>query len=149
MEISKEFTFEASHILPNHPGKCSNLHGHSWRLIVYVEGKTDKETGMVADYADLKAGVQPIIDDLDHAHLGAWETDKVNILPTGEGVKVVKWLLRPDPDEQFNPTCENLLIEIGKQLIKRGVIFSRLTLCETAATSASITREEFNHACRR
>lgn len=145
MEIAKEFTFEASHILPNHPGKCSNLHGHSWRLIVYVEGKVDPQTGMVCDYADLKAGVEPVIGDLDHAHLGAWETRTATISDP-VSTKSVEWL---DPYGNFNPTCENLLIAIGKQLIKRSVIFSRLTLCETVNTSASITREEFNHACRR
>jgi len=71
MIISKRFTFEASHILPKHEGKCSRLHGHSWGLTVAVSGDVDPETGFVMDYAKLKALVNKhIIDNIDHSHLG-------------------------------------------------------------------------------
>ena len=32
------FGFEAAHQLPWHPGRCRDLHGHSYRLEVTVEG---------------------------------------------------------------------------------------------------------------
>jgi 6-pyruvoyltetrahydropterin/6-carboxytetrahydropterin synthase len=140
MEICKEFTFEASHVLPHHKGKCSNLHGHSWKLTVYVRGPVDRETGMVVDYADIKSSIQPIIDDLDHAHLGAWKTDKVEIASPLH-TKSVTWLY-PMLDT-FNPTSENLLIEIAKQIVKRGQVFSSLTLDETCTVSCLLTWEEF------
>src|SRR5260370_5755842 len=38
VQIRKSFTFEAAHVLPHHPGKCSTLHGHSYRLDVALEG---------------------------------------------------------------------------------------------------------------
>jgi len=141
MEICKEFTFEASHVLPHHKGKCSNLHGHSWKLTVYVRGPVDTETGMVVDYGDIKSSIQPIIDELDHAHLGAWETDKVSISSKQEYpgcTKQVSWL------RTTNPTSENLLIEIAKQIVKRGQVFSSLTLDETCTVSCLLTWEEFN-----
>jgi len=148
MEICKEFTFEASHVLPNHKGKCSNLHGHSWKLTVYVRGPVDEETGMVVDYGDIKSSIQPIIDDLDHAHLGAWETDRVTILhkPESGGIKGVGWLIweKPGVLKFFNPTSENLLIEIARQIVKRGQVFSSLTLDETCTVSCLLTWEEFN-----
>jgi 6-pyruvoyltetrahydropterin/6-carboxytetrahydropterin synthase len=137
MEICKEFKFEASHVLPHHKGKCSNLHGHSWKLTVYIRGPVDEETGMVVDYGDIKSSIQPIIDDLDHAHLGAWSTDKVTILGGG-GTKHVSWL------RTHNPTSENLLIEIARQIVKRGQVFSSLTLDETCTVSCLLTWEEFN-----
>lgn len=136
MEICKKFTFEASHVLPNHKGKCSNLHGHSWKLTVYMRGPVDSETGMVVDYGDIKSSIQPIIDDLDHAHLGAWSTDRVTIL--GSNTKQVAWLVTG------NPTSENLLIEIARQIVKRGQVFSSLTLDETCTVSCLLTWEEFN-----
>ena len=141
MEICKEFTFEASHVLPHHKGKCSNLHGHSWKLTVYVRGPVDEESGMVVDYADIKSSIQPIIDDLDHAHLGAWCTVKVVIADGVPGHITTK---RPDwlPID-FNPTSENLLIEIAKQIVKRGQVFSSLTLDETCTVSCLLTWEEF------
>ena len=73
-QLSKKFTFEASHQLPNHDGKCRRLHGHSWTGWVNVQGDTLAEQGakggMVMDYSDLKAAVQPIVEEmLDHHHL--------------------------------------------------------------------------------
>src|SRR5438034_5141876 len=52
MLLRKTFRFEASHILPKHPGKCSRLHGHSWVLHVSITGPINRDTGFVMDYAD-------------------------------------------------------------------------------------------------
>jgi 6-pyruvoyltetrahydropterin/6-carboxytetrahydropterin synthase len=71
MEIFKEFTFEAAHRLPNVPPghKCARLHGHSFRVGVYVRGVVDEHSGWVMDFADVAAAVQPVIDRLDHFYL--------------------------------------------------------------------------------
>lgn len=68
MSVSKEFCFESSHILPWHPGKCRNLHGHSWRLWVELKGKVMCDA-FVMDFYDLGQMVSPIVDALDHNHL--------------------------------------------------------------------------------
>jgi 6-pyruvoyltetrahydropterin/6-carboxytetrahydropterin synthase len=74
LTLAKEFTFEASHVLPKHEGKCSRLHGHSWVLTVYVDGYVDPECGFVVDYAKLKKCVnEHIIEKVDHNHLGCWD----------------------------------------------------------------------------
>ena len=71
MKISKDFAFEASHMLPNHPGKCSRLHGHSWTGHVTVIGDVNPSTGFVMDYYDLSEIIRKrIFDPLDHRHLG-------------------------------------------------------------------------------
>ena len=70
MKIGKHFEFEASHILPKHPGKCSRMHGHSYKLIVIIDGSVDKETGMVVDFAVLSDIVkEEIINKYDHRHM--------------------------------------------------------------------------------
>jgi 6-pyruvoyltetrahydropterin/6-carboxytetrahydropterin synthase len=71
MEIYKEFTFEAAHLLPNVPAghKCGRLHGHSFRVQVHVAGPLHPELGWVMDFADLKAVVRPVIARLDHYYL--------------------------------------------------------------------------------
>lgn len=68
MEIFKEFTFEAAHRLPNVPEghKCARLHGHSFRVRVYVDGPVDDAVGWVMDFGDIKAAFKPILDRLDH-----------------------------------------------------------------------------------
>jgi 6-pyruvoyltetrahydropterin/6-carboxytetrahydropterin synthase len=72
MNTNKEFTFEASHILSRHEGKCSRLHGHSWRVLVELEGPVQSATGFVLDYAMLSGIVDPIIQRFDHRHLNAF-----------------------------------------------------------------------------
>ena len=40
MEIWKEFSFDAAHLLPNVPEghKCRRLHGHTYTVRIYVRG---------------------------------------------------------------------------------------------------------------
>jgi 6-pyruvoyltetrahydropterin/6-carboxytetrahydropterin synthase len=76
MELFKEFTFEAAHRLPRVPAghKCARLHGHSYRVVVRVAGPVIPDTGMVMDFADIKAAFEPIIDEhLDHQYLNEVE----------------------------------------------------------------------------
>lgn len=66
LKISKEFCWQMSHRLPFHKGLCSNIHGHSYKLRVTLVGETDPN-GMVMDFYDLVAIVQPLIDQLEHS----------------------------------------------------------------------------------
>lgn len=71
MKIFREFRFEAAHMLPDVPPdhKCRRLHGHSYRLVVFVEGPIQPTTGWVMDFADLRAAIDPLIEQLDHRYL--------------------------------------------------------------------------------
>ncbi len=68
MKIAKEFRWEMGHRLPEHTGLCRNIHGHSYKLIVELEGELN-ENGMIIDFYDLGLIVKPIIDRLDHSFL--------------------------------------------------------------------------------
>ncbi len=46
MIVLKEFEFDAAHYLPSYNGKCEHLHGHTYKLVVKVDGRPDME-GMV------------------------------------------------------------------------------------------------------
>ena len=74
MKIAKEFRWEMGHRLPEHFGKCKNIHGHSYRMIVEFEGEVDK-SGMVMDYYDLKKIVELVVEKLDHAFM-VYKEDK-------------------------------------------------------------------------
>ena len=71
MELVKDYTFEAAHLLPHVPEghKCARLHGHSFRVTVHVEGPVDERMGWVMDYADVSAVVKPVVKQLDHRYL--------------------------------------------------------------------------------
>lgn len=75
MDIFREFRFEAAHRLPHVPEghKCGRLHGHSYRLEVHVRGDVDPVTGMVMDFAEIKAAFRPLEDMLDHHYLNEVE----------------------------------------------------------------------------
>ena len=66
MKIAKEFRWEMGHRLLEHKGKCYNLHGHSYKLLVEFNGYVDSH-GMVIDYFDVKKIVGPIVKELDHS----------------------------------------------------------------------------------
>lgn len=116
IKTTKSFTFDAAHFLPNHKGKCANMHGHTYKLEVTVvreQGKLSdggSDEGMVIDFADLKAVVKAeVIDKMDHTVLN-------DVLP-------------------FRTTAENIVGHIYRVLSDKlqssGVIVDRIKLWET------------------
>ncbi|MBM4108276.1 MAG: 6-carboxytetrahydropterin synthase QueD [Phycisphaerae bacterium] len=118
MEVFKEFRFEAAHRLSGVPEghKCARLHGHSYRVRVYVEGPLDPRVGWVIDFADIKRAFKPLYDRLDHCLLNELE---------GIG----------------NPTAENLARWIWPRLKPALPGLSRLEVRETP-TSGCVYRGE-------
>lgn len=75
MEIFKEFVVDAAHRLPDVPEghKCSRLHGHSFRIGIYVRGPVEPKCGWVMDFGTIKEAFQPLFDALDHHYLNEIE----------------------------------------------------------------------------
>ena len=87
MLVSREFDFEASHQLPNHPGKCRNLHGHGYRLRVTCEAAVDPTTGIAIDFGRVKQAVaEHVLATLDHTHL-----NDLLALPSAENLCTWIW----------------------------------------------------------
>lgn len=69
MTIMKQFTFDSSHQLMDYDGPCANLHGHTYKLEIYVSGPLTKQ-GFVVDFTTIKKVVhENVIQMLDHHHL--------------------------------------------------------------------------------
>lgn len=69
LTVMKQFSFDSAHQLHGYDGPCANLHGHTYKLEVYVKGVVDS-FGFVIDFAILKKIVKEnIIDLLDHQFL--------------------------------------------------------------------------------
>lgn len=83
--ISKDFGFAAAHCIPDHPGKCRNLHGHNYRVRVHLRASQLDELGMVIDFTKLKVWMKEVMGRFDHRVL--------NELP---------------PFDRINPTAEQL-----------------------------------------
>jgi len=99
MKIFKDFSFEAAHRLPLVPEthKCSNLHGHSFKVRLYVEGPINSE-GWVMDFSEIKSIAKPAIDRLDHTYL-----NEVEGLENPTSENIAKWIW-----QKLKPTLTNL-----------------------------------------
>ena len=74
MEITKEFTIDLAHRLSNHPAKCINVHGHTYKIQVTIKWDIDKETGMVMDFGEFKKVKDRCNEYRDHRYLyKRWE----------------------------------------------------------------------------
>jgi 6-pyruvoyltetrahydropterin/6-carboxytetrahydropterin synthase len=95
MKIFKEFTFEAAHKLPMVPSthKCSNLHGHSFRVKICLDGPLN-EMGWVMDFSEVKKICSPYIEILDHSYLN--EIDGLSN-PTSENIAIWLWQKLKEP----------------------------------------------------
>ena len=56
---------DCAHFLPGHP-KCGQLHGHTYKVEVVVEGEASG--GMVIDFADLRGRIREVLGRYDHRH---------------------------------------------------------------------------------
>ncbi|MBS1716987.1 MAG: 6-carboxytetrahydropterin synthase QueD [Armatimonadetes bacterium] len=118
MEVSKSFTLEAAHWLPNvsEGHKCGRMHGHSFHVEVTVSGEVGAESGWVMDFAEIKRVFQPIHDLLDH-----------NCLNNIPGLE--------------NPTSESLAKWIWQRLAADLPGLCRITIQETCTSRCSYTGE--------
>jgi 6-pyruvoyltetrahydropterin/6-carboxytetrahydropterin synthase len=95
VRLTRDFTFEAAHLLPRAPEghKCRRLHGHSFRVEVTVEGEVDPATGWFLDYAEITRLVEPLRLQLDHYYL-----NEVKGLENATSENLARWIwdrLRP------------------------------------------------------
>ena len=65
--------FAAAHQLTMVGEKCENLHGHNWKIEVYVTGEQTDDAGVLMDFGIIKKHVREIMALLDHKFLNELE----------------------------------------------------------------------------
>jgi len=83
-EVMIEEEFSAAHALRGYRGKCENLHGHNWKVEVYVRGEQLDQVGMLVDFKDIKAATRRVMKYLDHQNLNELKPFDVEINPSSE-----------------------------------------------------------------
>ena len=110
--------FAAAHQLTMVAKKCENLHGHNWKVEVYVKGERLNEAGVLVDFGIIKGHVKEIMKRLDHKFL--------NELPEFQNTP---------------PSSESLAVYIAESLQKMidepGVVVSRVTTWESEDACAT------------
>jgi 6-pyruvoyltetrahydropterin/6-carboxytetrahydropterin synthase len=110
--------FAAAHQLTMVGEKCENLHGHNWKIEVYVVGKKLDEAGVLIDFGIIKKHVAEIMSLLDH-----------------------KFLNDLDYFKNDQPSSENIAGVIARELQKRidntGVSVSRVAAWESENACAT------------
>jgi len=126
-------------------------------LHVETEGQVNEETGFVMDYAEMSAVVKPLVEKLDHRHLGAWCVflkDRTKIDDSAISDSLLAEIWGADEDYfsswkvpglplDFYPSSENLLFWIGSQLAEIQFRWSKLALEETCTSYAELGLDEF------
>ena len=112
MKIFRTYTIHSARFIPtlnsNHP--CSTMHGHTFKIIIEIDGPIDKQTGFVMDFYDLDTIINnKIINKIDH-----------KVLNEIKGLE--------------NPSSEFLSIWVWNQLIKDIPFLSQVTISEDHGT---------------
>lgn len=139
IRLTKEFTFEAAHMLEGYDGLCREIHGHSYRLFVTVKGEPESDSsspklGMVMDFGDLKRIVnEQIVGRLDHSFMMR------NTLAAEDILNQLSYRFAKIVLTDYQPTCENMLSDFAERLL--GALPENIELCslrlhETASSYA-------------
>ena len=117
-ELKVVTKFAAAHQLTMVGSKCENLHGHNWKVEVYVTGEKLDKGGVVMDFGEIKKHVAEIMSMLDH-----------------------KYLNELDYFKQSQPSSENIAYFVATELQKRidnqAVSVSRVTAWESDDAGAT------------
>jgi 6-pyruvoyltetrahydropterin/6-carboxytetrahydropterin synthase len=92
-ELVVEQHFEAAHFLRGYQGKCENLHGHRYSVVVRLKTNKLNNIGLAYDFTDIKRHLKDIMARLDHVCL--------NDVP---------------PFDKINPSAENIATTIYNEL---------------------------------
>ena len=104
-QLTTHASFDSAHFLAGYQGKCSNLHGHRWKLEVTVSSEElegeGQIRGMVVDFGELKNDVKDLADEFDHCLIietGSLKEKTMEVLAE-EDFRIIQ--------VDFRPTAEN------------------------------------------
>lgn len=134
-KIKSEVQFDMAHYLSGYDGKCSNIHGHRYKLIVKLKSETlhkgGQLRGMVEDFSTFKNSLKEIAEIFDHKLIvennedGKALSDRLKDLPNNFDIVFVS----------YRPTAEEMSRDIFKKLRAKGLAVCEVELFETPNNS--------------
>ena len=133
--LKTEQSFDSAHFLADYVGKCRNIHGHRWRVIIEIQGDalltSGEKRGMLVDFGDLKNDLKKLADELDHSLIiesGSLKDATMEAL-RDEEFRIVEF--------QFRPTAENFAKYFYDRMIDLGYRVREAVVYETPNNCAS------------
>ena len=133
-QLTTEHSFDSAHFLAGYDGKCGNLHGHRWRVLLTVQSETLREDqqqkGMCVDFAEFKKDLRTELDALDHVLIieqGSLRESTMKALQE-EKFQVVEM--------PFRPTAENFARYFYELFTLKGYPVAKVEVYETPNNSA-------------
>ena len=111
--------FAAAHRLTMVGEKCENLHGHNWKIEVYVQGTSLDEGGVLVDFGVIKRHVRELMQTLDHKFLNELDFFQDGTPPSSENI------------------ARYLADELAGRITLPGIRVSRVTAWESEDASAT------------
>ena len=133
--IKTEQSFDSAHFLAEYNGKCRNIHGHRWRIIIEIAQdeleNTGQTRGMIVDFAQLKTDLKKEADDLDHCLILETGTlkEKTYEALKDEGFRMV--------EVPFRPTAENFGKYFYDKMTEKGYAVKKSVVYETENNCAA------------
>ena len=134
-KLKSEIQFDMAHYLSGYNGKCSNIHGHRYRLIAQIGSeKLQKEgqcRGMIDDFSNFKNALKNIEKTFDHKLVienndeGKLLAEKLKELPNDYDIYFV----------EYRPTAEEMSRDIFNRLKDMGLPICEVELFETPNNS--------------
>lgn len=127
--LQAEDSFDSAHFLAGYEGKCGNIHGHRWRVIVEVKTLSlideGQNRGMYVDFKQLKSDLKECTDYMDHALIIEQGSLKIKTMEAlwEENFRIV--------EVPFRPTAEHLSKYFYDKMEKMGYNMSSVTIYET------------------
>lgn len=135
--LKSEIGFDSAHYLSNYQGKCSNIHGHRYRLVVKIAEEEVKQEGqlrgMVEDFGTIKKALKDVEDYFDHKLL--IEDDEIgqDLIKRLENTPQVFEILKVP----YRPTAEEMSRHIYHMLKDKGLAVYEVELFETPTNSCT------------
>lgn len=122
--VKTEDSFDSSHFLARYNGKCRNIHGHRWRVVIEIAGE-NLDDGMVVDFTDIKAALKALTDNLDHSLVMEKDTLKPQTYEclVDEGFRIMIM--------DFRPTAENFAKYFFDEIKNKGFNIRAAEVYET------------------
>ena len=133
--LTAEAAFDAAHFLYGYEGKCSNLHGHRWKVLLKISAEglqaEGQQRGMVVDFGDVKKALKTETDYFDHTFIYEKDTLKA---ATVAALAEEGFLMRV---VDFRPTAENFSKYFYDKFASYGFKVTEVTVYETPNNCAS------------